>query len=152
MTALRWRIEEAGRAVEVEAEAGDGRWWLRSARTVLGDPADLGHLIGCAFVDVDGIERAVRAALRTDERDVLDRVLLTEEAVRQWQATCDRALREAAEEGWKPTEPIPDERAIVLPDGRLLIYVALPGRGRVTLALSQEQWSWRDGGSGEGTA
>lgn len=124
--------------------------WLRLRRS--GDQVRLlevlpgdGPLPDCAdllgqYLDTDGARRAVLARLRSPRRDTLDRVLLTAEAVRAWEALAPSIAEHLAHAGVSPDQ-IPDEQAEQQPDGSLMIYVEAGGR-RLGMRVPAGHWRW----------
>ncbi len=74
-------------------------------------------------------------------KDVLDWVLLSPNAVNQWNKLCQEIVRD--KEISDPYQ-IPDEKAEVMDDGRLRIYCELPGYGEVEMFVEKREWGWNN--------
>lgn len=96
------------------------------------------------FPDVRALRRALVARMRAmargePRRKKLDRVLITPDAYRRWME-----MAETVDPTGIDPESVPDETARPLPDGRLRIEVAIPGRAPVRLDIPADEWRWRD--------
>jgi hypothetical protein len=129
------------RAVLADVERVGENIRLVGVRPLDGEMPEVGHLLGGLFPDVKALRLALVAALKGVVGDTLDNVLLSGRAYAAWQQKAAEAAR-ALPKGVDPGE-IPDEKAKPLPDGRLLIWVELPGGGRVELAVPKDEWAWR---------
>jgi len=76
--------------------------------------------------------------------DILDRVLLSQNAVSAWLAACDRAATACHAAGLLGGEPPPDETAEVQDDGTLLILGRIAGM-ELRLTIPVGEWAWAPG-------
>lgn len=72
---------------------------------------------------------------------MIDSVLLSTDAVRQWHKLVKAVSESGALSGCKPEE-IPDEDARILNNGDLEIFVKLPNNKEITMIVPKEEWSW----------
>lgn len=60
----------------------------------------------------------------------------------RWDAVVRLALERMDWRGlWLDPEDLGQEQGLLLPDGRLLIYLSVPGYGHITLPVEPSQWS-----------
>lgn len=73
--------------------------------------------------------------------DVIDRVFITPNVIERWVAVARDAVRKYHLD---PSQ-VPNERARVEPDGRLVIFVELPDGMVVSMDVSPSEWRWATG-------
>lgn len=125
--------------------------WLRLRR--LGDQVQLlevlpgdGPLPDCSdllgpHLNQASARRAVLSRLRNPRRDLLSRVLLSQEAQRMWAAFAANVAAPALLAAGVSPDQMPDELAEQQPDGSLLIYVEAAGR-RLGMGVPRGHWRW----------
>lgn len=96
------------------------------------------------FPDIQALRRALIARMRAmargePQRTTLDRVLMSARVYQRWME-----ITESADLDGIDPESVPDETARPLPDGRLRIEAAIPGRAPVRLDIPADEWRWRD--------
>lgn len=101
-------------------------------------------LTGHPFPDVNALRRAIVSRMRAmakgePQRTTLDRVLLSPRAYQAWMD-----LVGATDLAGVDPESVPDETAQPLPDGKLRIEAALPGRAPIRLDVPADEWRWQD--------
>lgn len=119
----------------------DGLFDLLAVEPASGQLPDCSDLIG-SYTSVAAARRAVLARLRSPRRDTLDRVLLSVEVVRAWEAHAASIAAQLTAAGISPAD-IPDEQAEQQADGSLLIYVEVPGQPRIGMRVPAGAWRWR---------
>jgi hypothetical protein len=72
----------------------------------------------------------------------LDNVCISAAAYAAWMEKSGAAAQEAVAHGIAP-ESVPDEMAKPLPNGGLLVWVDVPGLGRVSMVVPKEHWQWK---------
>lgn len=141
----RIHVTHGGTTVVAELKRVAYGFELQTVVTTDGPAPDIGHLSGATFPDQQAVHLALVAAIKGRVGDTLDNVLLSPRAYRQWQETAAEAVRVAASMGLRvDPDTIPDEMAKSLPDGRLLIWVDVPGFRRIQLVVPNGQWTWRN--------
>ncbi|MFH2072121.1 MAG: hypothetical protein ABIJ75_04630, partial [Actinomycetota bacterium] len=75
------------------------------------------------------------------DMDILDKVLLSQNAVNAWLAACDQAATACHVAGLLGGEPPPDEVAEVQDDGSLLILGRIAGM-ELRLTIPAGEWAW----------
>lgn len=74
--------------------------------------------------------------------NMLDKVMLTEQAVRQWYSYIGSAEVGRRIDAFNPMQ-IPDEDARINADGTLTIFFFLPDGDEVSLNLSASDWGYK---------
>lgn len=73
--------------------------------------------------------------------DVLDNVMLSARAVRQWHALAHQAANNLPSD--VSSKDIPDEQAEAQADGTLLIFVTLAGKRIAEMRVPRGEWTWQ---------
>lgn len=79
--------------------------------------------------------------LRNPRRDLLSRVLLSQEAQQMWEAYAANVAAPALLAAGVSPDQIPGELAEQQPDGSLMIYVEAAGR-RLGMGVPRGHWRW----------
>lgn len=125
----------------VERLAPEPGFRLLSVAPRDGKMPSMEHLLGVDYPDLGCVKRVLVSAMK-DCGDTLDNVNLSLQAYQAWMEVANRACRQAVSLGVDASS-IPDEMAKALPDGHLLIWVDVPGMGRVEMRVPKGGWAWR---------
>lgn len=71
--------------------------------------------------------------------DILEKVVLSKQAVTKWKKACEDFAR--SNKGKMPKN-IPDEQAVMEPDGSLSVFVVLDDKRELRLRVPPEDWAW----------